>query len=123
VDVVRITFLVRGSTVLLGGCIANSEDRLEIIECAMEEGIMRVIDSMTLPGEESQVNVYLGPGSQHLRNAIADTYDTRTTWEARRALSAGDRSADVGRLASPARIETLRACLRRATRWLVAPFG
>ena len=111
VDVTRITLQVRGSVALLRGFVAKPEDRLELVECVMATGITRVIDSMTLPGETSDVQIYFGRGSHDLRDAIADAYDVRSTWDRRRALGP---AADDRSIADPASPSGMRGVRTRA---------
>ena len=77
-DVSRVTLKILGFTAVLGGHVATSQDREEIIACALgHAGIGQVIDSMALPGERPTVVIHLGKERQELRRAMTEFCDRR----------------------------------------------
>ena len=122
VDVTRITLQVRGSVALLRGFLAKPEDRLELVEYVMAKGMTQVIDAMTLPGETSDVQIYFGRGGRDLRDAIADAYDVRSTWDGRRASGPAADDRSIARPAPPSGMRGVRSRVRSAMQGLKSLF-
>ena len=121
-DVTQITLKVLGSTAVLGGEVATSPDREEIIACALGfVGIGQVIDSMALPGQRPTVTLHLGKERQELRNAMSEFCYGKSAWDVPTYAGAHDGSfGGTGSVAAGVKLGTAMAYARRSAKRLLS---
>jgi hypothetical protein len=123
-DVTQITLKVLGTTAVLGGYVATSQDRKEIIACVLGYfGIGQVIDSMALPGERPTVTIHLGKERQELRRAMTEFCYRRSGRDV--PTYAGTSAGGIGgtgSFAAGVKLGTAMASARRSARRLLSYF-
>jgi hypothetical protein len=123
-DVTQVTLRVLGSTAVLGGHVASSQDREEIITRALGyAGIGQVIDSMALPGERPAVNIHLGKERQELCRAMTEFCDRRSARDVPTYAGAPDGNFDgIASVAAGVKLGMAMAYARRSAKRLLSYF-
>jgi hypothetical protein len=123
-DVTQITLKVLGSTAVLGGHVANSRDREEIITCVLRHvEIEQVFDSMALPEERPTVTIHVGKERQELRRAMTEfCYRTSERDVPTYAGTPDGSFGGMGSFAAGVRLGTAMAYVRRSAKRLLSYF-
>ena len=123
-DVTQITLKVLGSTVVLGGHVATSQDREEIVTCVLRHvDIGQVFDSMALPGERPTVTIHLGKERLELRRAMTEFCYGRSGRDVSTYAGAPDGSfGGMGNFAAGVKLGTAMDYARRSAKRLLSYF-
>jgi hypothetical protein len=123
-DVTQLTLKVLGSTVVLGGRVANLQDREEIITCVLRHAeIGQVFDSMALPGERPTVTIHVGKERQELRRAMTEfCYGTSERDVPTYAGTPDGSFGGTGSFAGGVKLGTAMAYARRSAKRLLSYF-